>query len=108
MTARLVDQLFEFEQAMHYLEALHFHGFTVTIHSPKTSPNGLFCVTAYGHKGRRNLVYRGAHARLDKAIRQAGRKLSEGQLQEYAIHVADVGLGLLPVRRSSEPARVTS
>lgn len=108
MTAQLVDQLFEFEQAMHYLEALHFHGFSVTIHSPKTSPNGLYCVTAYGHKGRRVLAYRGAHARLDQAIRKVGRKLSERQLQEYAIHVADVGLGLLPMRHSSEPAQVTA
>ncbi|TDD54535.1 hypothetical protein E1286_04920 [Nonomuraea terrae] len=104
---RIRDELFDCEQAIHYLAALHFNGFTVTIHSPKTSPDGLYCVTAYGHKGKRNMVFRGSHARLHMAIRQAGRKLGKDRLQAYMLHSLDAGLLLLADQPAEQEAGAT-
>jgi hypothetical protein len=104
MTSSLLDHLPGYGQALHYLEALHFHDFTVTIHSPRTSHNGLYCVTAYGNYGTRVMTWRGSNASLDKAIRQVGRKLGEERLKAYAIHSFDIGLVIAADQQAAEKA----
>jgi hypothetical protein len=69
-----------------YLEALHWHGYTVTIHSPKTSRNGLYSVSAYQHAGKRLVALRGHKSRLHDAIVAAAVRLGEDRLMEYALH----------------------
>lgn len=70
--------------ARHCLEALHFHGFTVTIHSPKTSPNHLYAVTAYGSRGRKPEMLRGADEHLDAALKAVAVQLGGVRLKAYA------------------------
>ncbi|HEY9373168.1 hypothetical protein [Streptomyces sp.] len=69
------------------MEALHFHGFTVTIHSPKTSPDGVYAVTAYGSAGRSPETLRGSHKHLDCALKAVAVQLGGLRLKAYAQHV---------------------
>jgi len=82
--------LMDHGQARHHLEALHFHGFTVTIHSPKTSPDRrLYCVTAYGSSGQRTEMLTGRGLHLDAAVRAAALKLGAARLDAYVAHLAE-------------------
>jgi hypothetical protein len=85
-TAQLVRHEIEHADLRHCLGALRFHGFTVTIHSPKISPNGLISVTAYGSQGRRPEVLRAAHEHLDAAVRALAVQLGGIRLKAYAKH----------------------
>lgn len=70
----------DYDQIRTALEALHHYDFSVTIHSPKTSPDGRFLVTAYGLKGER---LRASHSRLGHAIQAVARQLGPGRLSRY-------------------------
>jgi hypothetical protein len=85
-TAQLVRHEVEHADFRHCLEALRFHGFTVTFHSEGLSPNGLYAVTAYGSRGRRPEMLRAAHEHLDGAIRAVAVQLGGIRLKAYAKH----------------------
>lgn len=95
MTTQIVRHLADYGQTRHQLEALHWHGFTVTIHSPRTSHNGLYCVTAYGSEGKRPETFKGARAHLDEAIRDAAMQLGGRRLKAFATYTVDVSLSRL-------------
>lgn len=80
-------------QTRDYLEALHFHGFTVTIHSPRTSANGLYSVTAYGDHGDPPRMLRASGVHLDAAIREAAAQLGRPKLRAFARHLLAEQLG---------------
>lgn len=89
MTTTAVEtrHIIDHGQTRHYLEALHFNGFSVTIHSPRTSHNGLYCVTAYGSEGKRPEMLRGSNRYLHDALKAAAYKLGGERLKAYASYV---------------------
>ncbi|WP_433520065.1 hypothetical protein ACQP2T_63735 (plasmid) [Nonomuraea sp. CA-143628] len=86
-TAQLVRHKIEHADFRHCLEALRFHGFTVSFHAPDLSPNGLYAVTAYGSTGRRPEMLRATHQHMDGAIRAVAEQLGGIRLKAYAKHV---------------------
>jgi hypothetical protein len=86
-TAQFVRHEVEHADFRHCMEALRYHGFTVTFHSPGLSPGGLYAVTAYGSTGRRPEMLRAAHEHLDGAIRAVAVQLGGWRLKAYAKHV---------------------
>ncbi|MFG1683581.1 hypothetical protein ACGFNP_25655 [Nonomuraea sp. NPDC049269] len=85
-TAELVRHEVEHADFRHCLEALRFHGFTVTFHAEGLSPNGLYAVTAYGSQGRRPEMLRAAHEDMGGAIRAVAEQLGGIRLKAYAKH----------------------
>jgi hypothetical protein len=85
-TAQLVRPEVEHADFRHCLGALRFHGFTVTFHSPKISPDGLIAVTAYGSQGRNPETLRAAHEHVDAAVRAVAAQLGGLRLKAYAKH----------------------
>lgn len=94
-TAQLVRHATERSDFRHWMAALHYHGFTVTLHSPDTSPNGLYAVTAYGVKGRWQEMLRGTDEHLDDAMRKVAEQLGGIRLKAYAKHVLAAQAGAL-------------
>lgn len=86
--ARIAHQI-KFGQARDFLEALHFYGYTVTIHSPKTSPNGLYAVSAYGVIRKRQVILRASAERLETALRDAALQLGRPRLRAYVRQVLE-------------------
>jgi hypothetical protein len=72
--------LVDYDQTRIALEALHHYGFTVTIHSPKTSPDGKYMVTAYGIRDE-NLRASAPH--LTDAIQQVAARLGTDRLSRF-------------------------
>ncbi|MGS2645951.1 hypothetical protein [Streptosporangium sp. G12] len=72
----------------YYLEALHFHGFTVTIQSPRTSPSGRYMVSAYGFDGEEPEAFRETHLHLHDTIKTVAAKLGVDRLSVYGATVA--------------------
>lgn len=72
----------------YYLEALHFHGFTVTIQSPKTSPSGRYMVSAYGFDGEEPEAFRETHLHLHDVIKKVASRLGVDRLSAYSVTVA--------------------
>ncbi|MFI7644266.1 hypothetical protein [Nonomuraea sp. NPDC049400] len=72
-----------------FLNALHWHGYSVTIHSPKTSSNGLYLVSAYQHVGKRLVTLRGSNEHLHDAIKAVAEQLGRTRLRAYAHRVLD-------------------
>jgi hypothetical protein len=70
----------DYDKTRTALEALHHYGFSVTIHSPLTSPDARYMVTAYG---LRDETLRASHARLGYAIQAVARQLGAGRLSRY-------------------------
>jgi hypothetical protein len=66
-----------------YLEALHHFQYSVTIQSPRTSPNGLFMVSAYGFEGGEPEMFRESRPHLHDAIKAVAFKLGAGRLSVY-------------------------
>jgi hypothetical protein len=85
----------DFGTAHHHLEALHWAGFTVTIHSPKTSPNCLYLVTAYGSEGRNPEMLRASAEHLPDALKDVAGQLGELRLAAYAALMLDIELGVV-------------
>ena len=71
----------DYDQTRIALEALHYYGYTVTIHSPKTSPDGRYMVTAYGLRDE-NLRASAEH--LNDAVQAVVAQLGIGRLSRYA------------------------
>lgn len=67
----------------HYLEALHHYGFTVTIHSPRTSPDALYMVSAYGYDGEEPEAFRESAVHLHDAIKAVAWRLGRARLGLY-------------------------
>lgn len=78
----------DYDQTRTALEALHYYGFTVTIHSPKTSPDGRYMVTAYGLRDE-NLRASAEH--LHDAVQAVANRLGTGRLSRYARDVLLAG-----------------
>lgn len=70
----------DYDQTRLSLEALHHYGFTVTIHSPKTSRAGLYDVTAYGLTGEQ---YSAKAVHLTDAIQQVAAQLGAARLHRF-------------------------
>lgn len=85
-TAELVRYEVEHADFRRCMDALRFHGFTVTFHSPGLSPGGLYGVTAYGSTGRHPEMLRAAHEHMDGAIRAVAEQLGGLRLKAYAKH----------------------
>jgi hypothetical protein len=90
---RSLSPVLDFGTAHHHLEALHWAGFTVTIHSPKTSPNGLYLVTAYGSQGRNPERLRACAKHLPDALKDVAGQLGELRLAAYAALMLDIEIG---------------
>jgi hypothetical protein len=71
----------DYDQTRLALEALHHYGFTITIHSPLTSPDSRYMVTAYG---LRDETLRASAEHLNDAVQAVARKLGTGRLSRYA------------------------
>ncbi|MFI6510030.1 hypothetical protein ACIBCT_20695 [Streptosporangium sp. NPDC050855] len=72
----------------YYLEALHHHGFTVTIQSPKTSPSGRYMVSAYGFDGEEPEAFRETDLHLHDVIKAVADRLGVERLAAYGATVA--------------------
>lgn len=72
--------LVDYDQTRIALEALHHYGFTVTIHSPRTSRAGLYDVTAYGLRDEK---YSGKAVHLTDAIQQVAAQLGTDRLARF-------------------------
>src|SRR5690606_24707014 len=75
-----MSDLPDYDQTRLSLEALHHYGYTVTIHSPKTSPDGKYMVTAYGIRDE-NLRASAPH--LTDAIPQVAARLGTARLHRF-------------------------
>jgi len=75
-----MSDLPDYDQTRLSLEALHHYGFTVTIHSPRTSRAGLYDVTAYGLRDEK---YSGKAIHLTDAIQQVAAQLGADRLSRF-------------------------